>query len=232
MAKSIKVALLLAVLLIAHGGPLHTPALWAQTGDGSTFPTVTFTRNLSTANPPSYSVAVTSMGSATYQSTPNSDQQTGVPYVLQFNISNATQTQIFNLAQELNFFHRKVRKDESVPASTGNRSLSFTNGPTQNSISYTSSTNPQMKKLTKLFESISTTLEFGRRLGLLQNSNPAGLTAELQRMQAAAQHGPLTEFAVIAPTVQQIAADSTVSEASRRYAQTILKEASSWGNKQ
>ncbi len=236
MAKSISitVALLLTVLLVGQGGRglLHIPALWAQAGNGSTFPTVTFTRTLSSANPPYYSVAVSSMGSATYQSTPNSDQQTGAPYSLEFTVSNATQTQIFNLAQELNFFQRKVRKGESVPASTGSRSLSFTNGSTQNSISYTSSTNPQMKQLTKLFEDISTTLEFGRRLGLLENSNPTGLTAELQRMAGVAQHGRLVEFSVIAPTVQQIATDSTVSEASRRYAQAILKDASSWGTKQ
>lgn len=48
-------------------------------------------------------------------------------------------------------------------------------------------------------------------------------------MEVMAQHGPLVEFSVIAPTVQQIATDATVSEASRRYAQAILKDANSWG---
>jgi hypothetical protein len=229
MAKSITAAFLLMVLLIGHGGLVQIPAMQAGTGDGSTFPTVTFTRNLWNANPPYFSVAVTSMGSATYQSTPNSDQQTGAPYMLEFTVSSATQTEIFSLTQELNFFQGKVGKSQSGAASTGSESLSFADASTQNSITYKSSTNPLIRKLTRLFENISTTLEFGRRLDLLRSSNPSGLTAELQRMEGMAQHGPLVEFSVIAPAVQQIATDATVSEASRRCAQAILKDANSWG---
>ncbi len=40
----------------------------------------------------------------------------------------------------------------------------FADGSMWNQITYTSSNNPLIKQLTKLFENISATLEFGRRL--------------------------------------------------------------------
>jgi hypothetical protein len=218
IAKSITAAFLLMVLLIGHGGMVRVPALQAGTRDGSVIPTVTFTMNLWNANPPYYSVAVTSMGSATYQSTPSSDEQTGAPYTMEFSASSVTQTEIFNLTQQLNFFQGKFGIGQSGAATTGTKSLSFADGTTKNSITYTSSTNSLIRKLTTLFENISTTLEFGHRLELLRNSNPSGLTAELRCMEGMAQRAPLVEFQVIASSVRQIASDATVSEASRRYA--------------
>lgn len=101
-----------------HSSPLDegiSPAMTTlgKTSPGKTFPTVTFTRSLWNANPPYFSVAVTSMGSANYQSTPNSDQQTGAPYMLEFTVSSATQTEIFSLTQKLNLFQGKVGKSQS-----------------------------------------------------------------------------------------------------------------------
>ena len=231
MTKSITAAFLLMILRTGHAAPAQIPDLQAGTRDAPPFATVTFTMNLWNANPPYYSVAVNSMGSATYRSTRNSDQWTGEPYILEFPVSGVTRSKIFRLTQELSFFQGRFKISQSRAASMGTKSLAFADGPVKNQITYTSSTNPLIGKLTSLFENISATLELGHRLEILRDSNPSGLTAELKRMERMAKRGRLVEFAVIAPLVRQIASDAAVSEASRRYAQALLKSTESWGSK-
>jgi hypothetical protein len=227
MAKLVTVAFLLMTLPNVRAGLEQRPALQAATRDGPAVATVTFTMNLRNSNPSYYSVAVTSMGSATYQSTPHSDQRTGVPYFVEFPVSSATRTKIFRFTQDLNLFQGKFKLSQSGVASTGTKSLTFTDGSINNQITYASSKNRLIRKLTSLFENISRTLEFGRALQTFRKSKPSGLTTELKRMERIARRGRLVEFQAIAPSVRQIASDATVSESSRRYAETILKDTNS-----
>lgn len=215
------------VLIICAGQAF---ALQAQSGEkpsfpppnGPAIPTVTFTMSLPRANPPYYSVTVSSMGRISYYSQPSSDLRTGEPYMVDFTGSKATRTTIFCLAEQLNFFQGNFKTRHSTRARTGWKSLTFAEGPINNRISYTSSNNPLINRLTTLFERISATMEFGRRVGLIETNNRCGLSAELKRMKRQATRGQLTEVEVIAPELQHIASDLRLSESSRDRAQSIL----------
>src|SRR5437764_11944317 len=69
-----------AVLLCSVGLAAQSPQL--RTRNGGRFPTVVFNSVLWSANPSSYSLAVDSTGAATYQSTQDSVDRTGVPYTV------------------------------------------------------------------------------------------------------------------------------------------------------
>jgi hypothetical protein len=73
-----------------------------------------------------------------------------------------------------------------------------------------------------LFEKISNTLEFGRRLKIMEQSNPGRIEAELQQMMQMMQAQQLAEMQAVTPVLQQIEADSNVSEGSRQRASSIL----------
>jgi hypothetical protein len=219
-----KVRVLVLTILGVGAGIEPDFALQVEPGDTSAVATVTFTMSLPNANPGYYSIALGSMGSTSYRSIPNSDQRTGEPYMVEFTASRATRTEIFRLAQKLNFFQGTFKTSQSAHGRSGSKSLTFAEGAISNQITYTSSKDPLIKHLTNVFERISSTLEFGRRLERLRANNGSELSAELKRMERQARHGKLAEFQVIAPVVQKIASDARVSKTSRRYARAILED--------
>jgi hypothetical protein len=225
MARFVTASVLFGILLVGRAAAAQNAD--PQAGAGPGVATITFTRNWWKASPPYYSVAVKSTGNTQYQSTPNSDQRTGEPYMVEFLASDSTRSKIFRLAQRLNFFQGKLTIRRSSTADVATNSLTFAEGSIQNQISYTSSKDPSLRQLTALFESISATLEFGRRLERLRQSNPQGLSAELKRAEQLSRRGRLVEFRAIAHVVQQIASDGSLSETSRRYARAILENSGS-----
>jgi hypothetical protein len=143
--------------------------------------------------------------------------------MVEFLASDSTRSEIFWLAQQLNFFQGEFKISRSASPNISTKSLTFTDGSVSNQITYTSSKNPLIKQFTRLFENVSATLEFGRRLERLRHSNPSGLTLELKRMESRARHGGLVDFRVIARLVQEIASDAAIPDISRQYARAILK---------
>jgi hypothetical protein len=75
-----------------------------------------------------------------------------------------------------------------------------------------------------LFQRISKTLEFGRRLSALEGGNSFGIDTELEQMAHMIQTGQLVELHVVIPVLRQIAADRNSSRNTRQLAQGILKE--------
>lgn len=190
-----------------------------QTKNGSEFPTVVFSCSRRQANPPYYSIAVDSTGNATYQSLPTSVTQTDLPYTVEFFASNHTRTEIFRIAETLHFFEDHIKDSTSAGAT---HSLAFINGNVRNQIKYHEASDPQVLALTSLFEKISNTLEFGRRLNIMEQSNPGGIEAELQQMMRMMQAQQVAEIQAVTPVLQRIEADSNVSEAGRQRASSIL----------
>jgi hypothetical protein len=192
-----------------------------QTKNGSEFPTVVFSCSRRQANPPYYSIAVDPTGDATYESIPTSVSQTGLPYTVEFFASNATRTEIFQIAENLHFFQGHI-KDSTSAQSGGTHSLVFIDGDTRNQAKYHEPSDPRVLALTSLFEKISNTLEFGRRLKIMEQSNPGGIEAELQQMMQMMQAQQLAEMQAVTPVLQQIEADSNLSEGSHQRARSIL----------
>lgn len=214
--KTIKALLLVLLGISVERGPVSAQLAPAN---ASPIATVTFVTWSGGPSPPYFSVAITSLGNVSYWSLPNSDQHTGEPYMVEFAASDATRTEIFQLAQKLNFFRGNFKL---AHPRTGMISLTFAEGPIKNQIFYTSSRDHSIKRLTALFESISASLEYGRTLEQLRTGNPNRLAAELKQMARQTSHGRLVEVQAIAPVLRRIASDPAIPETSRHYAQSVL----------
>src|SRR5215468_7942371 len=96
------------VVLLAFCGDLAAQNPQLKTRAGSRFPTVIFTSALWSADPGYYSIAVDAAGTATYQSAPESLERTGVPYTIEFHVSDRTRRTIFNVVRQLDFFRGEI----------------------------------------------------------------------------------------------------------------------------
>ena len=64
-----------------------------------------------------------------------------------------------------------------------------------------------MQQITQLFQSLSTTLEFGRRLQYFHHYQKLALDEELKRMEEMANENNLQEISAVVPILQQIETD-------------------------
>ena len=217
----VQMTLVLAALIVCSPDAVgQNPQL--QTRNGSRFPTVVFSSVLWNANPSSYSIAVDATGSATYQSTQDSVDRPGVPYTIEFQTSDATRRITFNVARELNLFNGDFPVSLGSPQTTAVRTLVYHDITFNNHITYSDSTDSQIQELTSVFEEISATFEFARRLGYLHQHDKEGLEPELTRMHASAERHMLRELQAVTPALKSIALDNSLSESVREQAEAIL----------
>ena len=203
------------------------PALVAQnpqlhTSSGSRFPTVIFTSVLWAADPSYYSIAIDSTGTATYQSAPDSIGKTGVPYTLEFQVSDRTRRVTFNVARQLDYFGDKAQQVVSSPQAGSVRTLAYHDSTIRHQITYSSSSDSEIDELTSVFEEISVTLEFGRRISYFHQHDSGRLRGELERLQASTERRSAREFQAIAAVLRSIAADDRLETGLRQKAEALL----------
>ncbi len=215
-----RIAVLAAMVVGSSGLFAQNPQL--QTKNGRRFPTVVFSWTLWNANPPWYSIAVDSTGAATYQATPDSVEQTGVPYTVVFQTSDATRRVTFNIVRELNFLNGDFPVSAGSPQKVPVRTLAYHDITFNNQITYSESTDSDIQELTSVFEEISVTFEFARKLDYLHQHDRGGLEPELIRMEASAEHHLLRELQAVTPALRSIASDASLSESVRKHALAIL----------
>jgi hypothetical protein len=206
---------------------LCVPILRAQnpqleTKNGARFPTVVFTSVLWTANPPYYSIAIDSTGAATYQSAPDSVTGTGVPYSVVFQSTDATRRTTFNITRSLDLFRGEFPVTVASPAEHPVHTLTYHDTTYNNQITYSDSTDTQIQELTSIFEEVSTTFEFARRLAYFHQHDKTALDGELTRMQTDAQRHFLRELQTVTAVLKSIASDKSVSDGAREKANAIL----------
>ncbi|MGO8794337.1 MAG: hypothetical protein ACLQLC_05905 [Candidatus Sulfotelmatobacter sp.] len=222
MVRILAMALLFASLLgYAIFVSAQNPQL--ETKNGRSFATLVFTHAMGDANASFHSVAIDSTGSVTYESTPRSLGHTGVPYTIEFTASADVRESVFHIIEQLNFLRTPPKDVRHPNALEGNDTLAFREGSTENQATYNTLRNPLLQQITLLFESISTTLEFGRRLTNLHQQHSSELGQALNHMQDLAASGQLKELFVVAPALQVIASDSSEDAALRTKAENILK---------
>ncbi|HLK32135.1 MAG TPA: hypothetical protein VKT29_03535 [Terriglobales bacterium] len=189
-------------------------------------PIVSFSLELSGAVPPYYSISVESTGKAAYRSSPVPGDMEGDPYITKFVISQPTRTRIFELAKKLRYFKGDYEYHKGRLANTGSKTLYYTDEKTNNSTTYNYSSNQDVQELTRLFQGISTTMEFGRRLQYYYDHQKLGLDDELKRMDQMAEEGSLDELQAVAPILQRIAGDPQVMHIDQEHARHLLQLAS------
>jgi hypothetical protein len=187
-------------------------------------PAVSFTLDFPQSIPDHYALTVSADGHAEYNSTGKltPESEPADPFRLQFSISPATRTKIFDLAAKAKYFQGKVDSGKRNIASTGKKVLTYRDGQRVSQAEYNYSPNPAIQELTSIFQNISTTLEFGRRLDYYHHYQKLALEAELKSMEDMVRGKNLEEVQAVSPILEQIASDQSVINISRSRAQRLL----------
>ncbi len=205
-------------------GYAQHPDLRPDTQTERLIPTVTFRLEMPSFNPTYFGVAVESTGKAAYVSEPKAtpDNAPGDPYIVKFVMSQATRQRIFELARAASYFQGDFAYTKGNIANTGAKTLSYADEGRCSQTTYNWSMNPAIQQLTAIFQGISNTLEFGRRLAFLHRFDKLGLDAELKSMEDEAARGDLTELQAVEPVLRNIFNDHGVMNLARERAARLL----------
>jgi hypothetical protein len=236
--KTISILLLVAVL-IAVPCSAQVPNL-NPGKEGNTVPVVMFEFSWGNVKPSHFAIAVESTGKAAYRSDelkPDAQGDTDA-YFTKFVITEPTRDKIFELAKQANFFKGDFDYTKTRIAQTGIKTLTYLEGhlpndfehPTQgqeNKTTYNWSENPAIQELTKIFESISSTIELGRTLDFDRRFEKLGLDDVLKNAEEMQKAGDLTQLQLIAPALRNVVNDTSVMNIARERAQRLLAIAES-----
>jgi len=219
----------LIVFLLALPAAL---VLWGQQNAGQhpALPTITFDRVWEAYKPQNINITVQSTGSAKYLSrnpfTPP-DPGADPDYTLDFTLSARNQERLFRDAREANYFNGDFSYKKHAVATTGKKTLTYADPNRYFETSYDYSENRAIEEITNIFAGISNTIEHGRKLQFLHRFDKLGLEDELKGMEAAMESHNLAELQIIRPTLESIAADSSVLNIARQRAKKLLAKANS-----
>ena len=185
---------------------------------------VSFTFDFPGSQPDHYVISVNSDGHTSYVSSGRFEnaEEPADPFKLDLIISPATSQRIFDLAQRANYFQSSLDSKKRNLASTGIKTLAYQSPEKHGSATYNYSQNKAVQDLTSLFQNLSTTLEFGRRLEFYHQYQKLGLDEELKRLEDMAKGHSLAELSALSPILQQIAKDQTVINPVRSRAERLL----------
>lgn len=217
------VVLLLVVLLLCCSTLSQNPQV--KTRNARRFPTLVFSSVFWSANPSYYSIAIDSAGTATYQSAPASVEMTGVPYTVEFHVSDRTRRAIFNMAQTLDFFRDPIQVTTGSPEIAVVRTLAYYDASFQSQVTFTASSDPNLQEITSILEETCETLEFGRRLNYFHEHDRRKLEPELVTMQNRIERHRLRDLQALAPALTGIASDGALEQSVRQRAQDLLNHA-------
>jgi hypothetical protein len=211
---------LILLVLLALALPI---SIWGQ--DSAV---VTFTLDFPGSEPSHYVISVSSDGHSSYESdgklSPDSDAD---PFHLDFSVSPETSKAIFDLAKRARYFQGQIDSNKKNLASTGAKTLTYKDVRQSGSATYNYSPIAAVQQITQMFQNLSLTLEYGRRLQYFHQYQKLALDEELKRMEEMANENSLQELPAVVPILQQIATDATVINPVRARAQRMIERARS-----
>ena len=196
-------------------------------------PTITFTFELPGSIPSRYAVVVESSGRARYRSdapldeavhggASNAAARDTAEFTTDFTVSEAARERVFKLAEQLRYFQGNWNYDKGRIANMGRKTLTYADSGRRHQTTYNWSQNPQVEELTRLFQGLSNTLEFRRRLEVQYRFDKLGLDGVLKQMEQAAKDNSLMELQVAEAVLRRIAADRSVMHVARLRAERLL----------
>lgn len=191
-------------------------------------PSITFDRLWSNFTPQSVTLTISANGAAKYRS--RNPEKTGDDvddFQTEFTMSPASRDKLFRYAKEANYFDGDFTFKKHVVASTGKKTLSYSDPARHFSTTYDYSENKAIQEITNILSGISNTIEHGRKLQFLRRFDKLGLEEELKGMESAAEGHNLAELQIIQPTLQSIADDTAVLNIARQRAKKLLAKANS-----
>ena len=193
------------------------------------FPTVIFNAVRWNADPSYYSIAVDATGTATYLSSPEGLGKTGTPYTTEFQVSDRTRRIVLNLAQKLDYFAGSYGELQSSPETHNVYTLAYRYGNVNNQYTFSTSSDADLEELTSVFEELSQTFEFGRKLSESELHNHRAIGPQLDAMRSKADRRALRDLPALLPILRSLAADASVDAEARKQANLLIKLARSNG---
>jgi hypothetical protein len=195
--------------------------------------TISFTLDFPQSTPNHYQIVVDSSGKASYTSglpaaQPSADPDADTtsapdqPYHYSFNLTAGTRDRIFDLAARANYFSGDVNYARHNIANTGEKILTYKDTQRSTQAKYNYAANPAVQQLTTLFQQLSSTLEYGRRLEEAYHYQKLALDEQLKSMEQQANQNGLVEVQAVAPILKKIAADASVINVTRARAERLL----------
>jgi hypothetical protein len=186
---------------------------------------VSFTLDFPNSSPEHYSISVQSDGKSHYESSGkiSADSDERDTYQTDFVFSEDTRARIFELSAQAHYFSGKVDSGNKKLAFTGAKKLVYKDGQRSASADYNYSLSAPVQQLTSLFQSVSATLEFGRRLTYFHRYQKLALDDELKRMEDQAKRGGIAELQAVKPVLQEIYDDGSVINVVRARAHRIME---------
>ncbi len=191
---------------------------------------MTFTLDFPESDPSHYSMSVDANGHALYECTVKVEDSGDETYHAEFDVSAGNRERIFQLAKEAKYFSGKVDSGNRKLAFTGEKILSYQDGQRSVTARYNYSTLDPVRQLTGLFQSMASTLDYGRRLSYYHRYQKLALDEELKRMEAQAKNNELSEIQGVAPVLQGIVDDTSVINVVRARAKELIQSGTAAGH--
>jgi len=174
--------------------------------------TISFTLDFPGANPGHYEIVVHDDGRGSYSSNGqlSQDSEPSDPAPLQFTLSPNVRQQIFDLAERAHYFTGKVDSGRKNIANTGAKTLAYKDAHRTTQATYNYSPLAPVQQVTSIFQGLSATLEFGRRLDYFHRYQKLALDQDIKRMEEMQRDNSLGDLQAIAPILNAIANDSSV----------------------
>ncbi len=198
------------------------PSALAQTGRA---PTIAFTCDFPGSDPSHYGISINSDGPASYISDGKlaRDSEPDTPFTQDFTLPVASVAHIFDLVKQANYLEGKIDSGKKNIASTGEKTLTYKDAHRSTTATYNYSLLPAVQELTTLFQGLSATLEFGRRIEFERHYQKLALDEELKQLEDMSSRGEVAEMTVIAPILQKLVEDQSVINTVRARAQRLLE---------
>jgi len=172
-----------------------------------------------------YTISVDDAGGAHFQGNGNPEESgDGDEFSQDFTMSDANRQKIFDLAKKADYFQGNLEIKQKNIAQTGQKTLEYHGiraGIT--SATYNYSPNQNVEELTRIFQAVAMTIDFGRKLAFDYRFNKLGIDARLHSLQDMQASHYIEELQAIEPILQKIAADPNMMHINRVTAGQLLK---------
>lgn len=223
--RSLKMVSLRIVFITACLAPTAVCAAAQQTPAPPPAATIVFKLSWDKGLPwTDYTFTVNENGATHFSGTLNPAESGDTDPVEQdFMMSEANLQQIFQLAKATDYFQGQFETKTRNVAKTGAKTLEF-HSPSLNTLTtYNFSPNLDIQQLTKLFQSIATTIDYGRKLAFQYRFDKLGMDSRLKELVDLHATGRAVELQIIEPVLRKIADDDGVMHVARMQAKQLLK---------
>ncbi len=171
-----------------------------------------------------YTITVQADGKSRFDGMPHADETYDTDaYQQDFTMSQANRQKIFDLARKVNYFQSDFDSHLKHIAQSGKKTLQYQSPQVHGTTTYNWSHNPEVEELTRLFEAIAMTIDYGRKLAFQYRYDKLGMDQRLKELEDLQASRGIEELAIIAPILRKIADDPNLMNISRESAQRLLR---------